>query len=59
MIKVNLSLTMPLCVGRKSSQVFGPSTTLIQHPSRLQLDRDVLDVEVLYLQLSSSWPKER
>jgi len=52
-------LTLLLCVGRKRSQVFGHTTILIQHPSRHQLVRGVLDVEVLYLLLNSSSPKER
>jgi hypothetical protein len=52
-------LTLLLCVGRKRSQVFDHTTILIQHPSRHQLVRGVLDVEVLYLLLNSSLPKER
>jgi hypothetical protein len=50
---------MFVCVGRKRSQVFGLFTTQTQHPSKLQLVRDVLVVEVLYLLLNSSWPRER
>jgi hypothetical protein len=52
-------LTFLLCVGRKRSQAFDRTTILIQHPSRHQLVRGVLDVEVLYLLLNSSLPKER
>jgi hypothetical protein len=44
---------------RKRSQVSDHTTILIQHPSRHQLVRGVLDVEVLYLLLNSSSPKER
>lgn len=41
------------------SPVFGLTIILIQHPSRLQLARGVLDVEVLCLLRNSSLPRER